>query len=492
MKQAEKVESLILQSENLPTLPGIALKIIAAYQQPDPDIQQIGDLLTTDPPLTFKILKIVNSSFYSLPTKITSVHHAIKLLGIKAIKNLALCFTLINTFQSNKYELIDYRRFWKNSLVGASATKLIAEKLVPDHADDAFILGLLQDIGILIFGYCMPKQYALVLNEVGKNANIYPQVETQVLGINHQEIGEYLAKSWDLPNTFYLPIGYHHIPEKLPSAQSSILELTRILHLSSLFIDLLNDKNRAMSLWKLKETVNHFGFSAEIDVNQIWDKICSQMQQIFPIFDIEVGQDEYIQIIESAKAELSKLSVEMINNYVHQDKEIRTLKEQVVRDSMTQLYNHHHFRQLLQSELARAKRYNRPLSLLFGDIDNFKAINDTYGHLAGDRIIKALATKLRMETRDSDHAARYGGEEFAVILTETTIEDAKMIAERLRSEIESMDIMYGDNSISITLSFGIAELTDNKQADIDELISRADKALYQAKEQGRNRCVIAD
>ena len=77
MKQAEKVESLILQSENLPTLPGIALKIIAAYQQPDPDIQQIGDLLTTDPPLTFKILKIVNSSFYSLPTKITSVHHAI-------------------------------------------------------------------------------------------------------------------------------------------------------------------------------------------------------------------------------------------------------------------------------------------------------------------------------------------------------------------------------------------------------------------------------
>ncbi|MDB4442672.1 GGDEF domain-containing protein [bacterium] len=492
MKQAEKVESLILQSENLPTLPGIALKIIAAYQKPDPDIQQIGDLLTTDPPLTFKILKIVNSSFYSLPTKITSVHHAIKLLGIKAIKNLALCFTLINTFQSNKYELIDYRRFWKNSLVGASATKLIAEKLVPDHADDAFILGLLQDIGILIFGYCMPKQYALVLNEVGKNANIYPQVETQVLGINHQEIGEYLTKSWDLPNTFYLPIGYHHIPEKLPSAQSSILELTKILHLSSLFIDLLNDKNRAMSLWKLKETVNHFGFSAEIDVNQIWDKIYSQIQQIFPIFDIEIGQDEYIQIIESAKAELSKLSVEMINNYVHQDKEIRTLKEQVVRDSMTQLYNHHHFRQLLQSELARAKRYNRPLSLLFGDIDNFKAINDTYGHLAGDRIIKALATKLRMETRDSDHVARYGGEEFAVILTETTIEDAKMIAERLRSEIESMDIMYGDNSISITLSFGIAELTDNKQADIDELISRADKASYQAKEQGKNRCVIAD
>ena len=492
MKQAEKVESLILQSENLPTLPGIALKIIEAYQKTEPDIQQIGDLLTTDPPLTIKILKIVNSSFYSLPTKITSVHHAIKLLGIKAIKNLALSFTLINTFQSNKYELIDYRRFWKNSLIGATATKLITEKLEPGYADDAFILGLLQDIGTLILGYCIPKQYALVLNEVGKNANIYPQVETQVLGINHQEIGEYLTKSWDLPNTFYLPIGYHHIPEKLPSAQSNILKLTRILHISSLFIDLLNDNNRAMSLWKLKETVNHFGFSAEINVNEIWDKICSQIQQIFPIFDIEVDKDEYIQILESAKAELSKLSVEMINNYIHKDQEIKTLKQQIIRDSMTQLYNHQHFRQLLQSELARAKRYKRPLSLLFGDIDNFKAVNDTFGHLAGDRTIKALATKLRMETRDSDHAARYGGEEFAIILTETTLEDAKMIAERLRSEIESMDMNYGDKSISITLSFGIADWTDNKQADIDELINRADKALYQAKEQGRNRCAIAE
>ena len=492
MKNVEKIEKLILDNNNLPTLPGIALKIIEAYQKPEPDIQQIGDLLTTDPPLTIKILKIVNSSFFGLPTKITSVHHAIKLLGIKAVKNLALSFTLINTFQSNQYELIDYKRFWKNSLVGATATKLIAEKLAPDHADDAFILGLLQDIGILILGYCMPKQYALVLNEVGKNANIYLQAETQVLGINHQEIGEYLAKSWDLPNTFYLPIGYHHIPDKLPSAQSSVLKLTRILHLSSLFIGLLEENNRAMSLWKIKETVYDFGFSTEINVNEIWDKICEQIQEIFPLFDLEVSKDEYIQIIENARAELSKLSVEFINNSIQQNKEMDALKQQVIRDSMTQLYNHHHFRQVLQSELSRAQRYKRPLALLFGDIDHFKAVNDTYGHLAGDRIIKALATKLRMETRNSDHAARYGGEEFAVILPETTKEGAILIAERLRSEIESMDITYGGNSISVTLSFGIADFTDNKQADIDELISRADKALYQAKEQGRNRCIIFD
>ena len=83
------------------------------------------------------------------------------------------------------------------------------------------------------------------------------------------------------------------------------------------------------------------------------------------------------------------------------------LKQQIIRDSMTQLYNHHHrFRQLLQNEFSRAQRNKRSLSYLFCDIDHFKAVNDTYGHIAGDRIIKALATKLRMETRESDHAAR--------------------------------------------------------------------------------------
>jgi diguanylate cyclase (GGDEF)-like protein len=491
LKNLEKVENLILECDNLPTLPGMALKIIEAYQKSEPDIQKIGDLLTADPPLTAKILKIVNSCFYSLPTKITSVHHAIKLLGSKAIKNLALSFTLIKTFQSSEHTLIDYKRFWKNSLVGATATKLLSEKLEPGLVVDAFILGLLQDIGILMLGYCMPREYALVLNEVGKTVNIPPQTEAQVVGINHQEIGEYLTKSWGLPNTFYLPIGYHHIPDQLPSAQSSVIKLTRFLHLSSLFIDLLSKHNRALSLWKLKETVEDFGYATQIDVNEIWDEICEQIQQIFPVFDIEVDQDEYLKIIEDARAELSTLSVEMIHNSVQQSKEVETLKQQVVRDGMTQLFNHQHFRQLLQSEIARAERYKRPLSLIFGDIDHFKAINDSFGHLAGDRVIKALATKLRRETRDSDHAARYGGEEFAVILTEATTEGAKVIAERLRSEIESMEISYEGQSISVRLSFGIAGMSDTKKATIDELIGRADKALYQAKEQGGNRCILA-
>ena len=126
MNKFETIESIFLCVDDLPTLPGVALKILEAFQKPEPDIQQIGDILSTDPPLTAKILKLVNSSFYGLATKITAVHHAIKLLGIKTVKNLALSFALIDTFQSYRCESIDYKRFWKDSLIGATAAKLIA------------------------------------------------------------------------------------------------------------------------------------------------------------------------------------------------------------------------------------------------------------------------------------------------------------------------------------------------------------------------------
>ena len=109
------------------------------------------------------------------------------------------------------------------------------------------------------------------------------------------------------------------------------------------------------------------------------------------------------------------------------------LKQQVVRDSMTHLINHQHFLELLAREVSRAERYNHPLSLIMADIDHFKAINDDFGHLAGDRVIKAVAGCLQQEIRESDHVARYGGEEFAIILPDTQIQDAYIVAERIRN-----------------------------------------------------------
>jgi diguanylate cyclase (GGDEF)-like protein len=491
MENAELLETIFEKTDDLPTLPGIAIKILEAVQKKDPDIDEIGKIISTDPPLTVKVLKIVNSSFYSLPTKITSVSHAIKMLGINSVKNVALSFSLVNKFNSKVSKTLDHTRFWKESLIGAIAVKLLGKKLFRGFSDDIFFLGLLQNIGTLTLSTCRPNQHDLVMVELEKYGCQIHEAESQIFGFSHMEVGEYLAKSWGLPDTFYTPIGYHHYPEKLNSSRDDIITLTKILHLSSLYIELFNGSDMGLNLATIQHWVKVYGFDEMVDIHRIGQDVNQQALDIFPIFEIELKDEkDYAKLLETAQAELINLSTELISNLLEQRRDNNFLRQQVERDSMTNLYNHQRFRELLQQELSRSERYGHPVSIIFSDIDHFKSVNDTHGHLAGDKVIKTIASCLRNGLRESDQVARYGGEEFAIILPETEKEGAWDLAERLRKKIDSLKISHENNYIHSTMSFGIASLEPGAKVSLDESIKRADKALYQAKRQGRNRCCI--
>jgi diguanylate cyclase (GGDEF)-like protein len=220
-------------------------------------------------------------------------------------------------------------------------------------------------------------------------------------------------------------------------------------------------------------------------------EVHAQAQDVLPIFDIQFKNDrDYANLLDKSKAEMAKLSVEMINELLEKNKEIEFLREQTTIDSMTSIHNYKGFSEYLSRELSRAKRYKRPLSLIFSDIDHFKLVNDTFGHLAGDCALKAVAICLKNGLREADYLARYGGEEFAIILPESNIESAFLVAERLREKIKSQNIVYKDKAISLTMSFGVGCMPTNQDLSSDSLIKMADDALYKAKAQGRNRCCM--
>ena len=160
-----------------------------------------------------------------------------------------------------------------------------------------------------------------------------------------------------------------------------------------------------------------------------------------------------------------------------------------VTDALTGLYNRRHFEDNLEREFLRAVRYDNHLSFAMIDIDYFKQVNDTYGHSAGDYVLKEVAYLISQTFRKTDMVFRYGGEEFAVIITETPLSKAVVPLERLRKTVEENNFTYNGQKIDITISIGASEVNEQTNT-VHQLFELADKALYKAKENGRNRVVI--
>jgi diguanylate cyclase (GGDEF)-like protein len=160
-------------------------------------------------------------------------------------------------------------------------------------------------------------------------------------------------------------------------------------------------------------------------------------------------------------------------------------------DMLTGIPNRRSFYESGAVELARARRYTRPLTLLMLDADNFKQVNDTYGHAAGDAVLKALAAALRSSIRETDVLARLGGEEFGILMPETAVPHAAGLAERLRSAIALLPVPVEDRAVSVTVSIGVAPVP-NHTSGIEHAMRIADELLYQAKQRGRNCVVVAD
>jgi two-component system cell cycle response regulator len=164
-----------------------------------------------------------------------------------------------------------------------------------------------------------------------------------------------------------------------------------------------------------------------------------------------------------------------------------TLREQATRDALTKIWNRRTILEILEREIDRAQREMSPLSLAMGDLDHFKQINDTFGHLAGDAVLCEAVRRMKASIRSYDSLGRFGGEEFLFILPGCEASAAVRLAERIRQEIASRPIEWQGRAIQVTASFGVTSLPLSQRSTAEALLRLADEALYQAKQQGRNR-----
>ena len=494
-----EIEAHLRMSVNFPSPPGVATHIIELAQDPDIEMGKVAKALSMDSALSTKILRIANSPLYAQRRKSENLRQALVVLGLNATLTLALSFSLVKSLRGGKPNGLDYGLYWRRALLAATSARALGDAMHQSLAEEIFLAALLQDVGMLALDKAVPDLYSQG-EDLQRNHVALAEPEKKHLQVDHAEIGGWLMKGWNLPERLHRAIAHSQQLELSFSSDSAQI-FDRCVALSGPVADLflLDPEQRQFA-----ETALCAERSLGLDkmsFGQVLGTIGAMIPETEAIFETDLLAREHPELILEQAREVLML------RSLHALREINTLRaaaessssrvleleEETRRDNLTGAYNRAYLDQFLGREFDNSTRHNWPLSVAFADLDNFNAINDNFGHQAGDRILQATARMLRGNTRESDLIARYDGEEFVVVLPATDAETARNICERIVTAFRNTGHVIGSDHATVTISIGCAthgsETHFNSMAD---LVKAANQALYTAKMRGRNRSVPFD
>jgi diguanylate cyclase (GGDEF)-like protein len=506
-RNSEEVLEQILQSNELPTLPVVASKLLTITAKEETTLTDIANLITRDVALSSKVLRVSNSSFYSFPQQIATINQAVSILGTNAVRSLVLSFSFLNLRSKNSSPRFQFNTFWEESVICATAAKLILEQLNDVSTEEIFISGLLNNLGKLIFATTLPAEYDKVLAKLEENPEIDEEIiEKKIIGLSHSVAGYEAAKAWGFPDSLLLPIKYAHVPEEY-DGQDTNLELNiRAIYLAQLLTRIYYSQKPEQYHKLFRKKAKKLLSLNPLVINTILRQLDREIDKSADFFNIKIHNIKSVaEILQEANLRLSLLNLsyeEMNRELIKAKMELENLTDELAQknallenlaniDSLTEINNHRFFHNFLDTEINRSIRNNSTISILLADIDHFKQFNDTYGHQVGDFILKEFCRVAKENIREYDLIARYGGEEFVFVLPETEPEEAMHAAEKIRTIINDYDFDDRERTYKLTISIGVASARpESKDFSKNDFINLADNALYEAKAAGRNKTVL--
>ncbi len=504
MVEAEVFEALpqgIARAENLPSPPAVAVEVLRLSDDERATIDALTGVLSRDPVLSARILKLANSALFRRGDEVTSLEMATMRLGIKTVKLMALSFSLTSNLpRKSESRGFDYGEFWRRSLTIAVASRSLARLVHSPYGDEAFLCGLLSRLGQLVMAQCIPGRYGQLIEETGGQLPSAAQ-EFEQLGYDFHRVGGALLRSWELPDLIVQAIRHWGRSANLELAPDATLaELVRILGTADLIGTMICESRRGSALRTLYQMAEeNFGVSQD-ETDALVVSLEEDVGEIASMLSVDLDQESYQSIIDRARVEMVQISLDTARDLEEQysrAEELARLNQelasQATMDRLTGIPNRAHFDETLErtvkARLAGGSRSS--LGVLILDVDHFKRFNDTHGHPAGDEVLKQIGECLEATTRDTDLAARYGGEEFVVIVANATVGMLHSIAERVRTRIEATPLQREGRLLSMTASIGGACVEPvRSERDGPALLALADRCLYEAKRGGRNRSVV--
>jgi diguanylate cyclase (GGDEF)-like protein len=497
----------IWSSAQLPSLPVVALKLLELSRSPGVSVAEITAVMKADPAIVARLLKAANSSMFGLATKVKSIDQAVVLLGTTAVTTLALGFSLVDGNQCRGPLGAAYTSYWLQSSVQATAARLLAARISSPHQEDFFLAGLMLYLGRLAMLKTIPVDYQMVLATAESEQRSLVDTETDLLGVNHVEVGVQLMQRWSLPEVLARAIRSHHdSPEALVqaagTADDALLKATAVAAAAG---EYFCGSSKGLALERLRQLATGLYQFTRADLDAFLTDLRNRVDDVASLFSIDASSlPTAAELLAQANEQLALLAMSAQAESAHAharqvaaESQIRTLevkheqlKQQVIRDPLTNAYNRHFFDESLAREVQRCARVARPVGLIFFDADRFKVINDTYGHAFGDEVLKLIATTAGNLVRGGDILARYGGEEFVVLVCEPSQKGLEKLVERIRTAIGSIDLRQQGRAVPISVSLGAALTVPERRQQMTAsagLVEAADQAMYEAKQAGRNQ-----
>ena len=423
----------ILDCPDLPSLPAVAAEVLELTGNPDVRINDLAEVIQRDQALSAKILRTVNSSFYGLRERCSSIQKALVPLGLGPVKSLVLGFSLVNAIDGEPKDF-DFISYWRRSIYTAVGSRCVAEHACPDIAEEAFLGGLLQDIGIVASMRALGDRYHRVLAMAGDEHSLLVRYELEQLDIQHPDIGAMLAETWKLPKELSTPIKYHERPTACPQ---EFVNISHCVGMGNIIHDLLTADDPTPRLRDAYIRGKQWFRLLTDDVNEILDRAATASGELSGLFQLDTGHSvEASEVLSRANKQLLDMVRQEPRETYAASKLDQLLKGGGDADPLTGAIGQPGFDRAVRAAFDPAARGESSLAVVQIELGDLIASMPTADAFARDEVVIGVVVQLNKHFESHGGVVcRTGETAFAVVLPGVTRRTAVRIAEAFRQDL---------------------------------------------------------
>lgn len=464
--------ALLPRAENLPSLPGAALEVLRLCRAEDATLEALAAAISRDPALAARLLRFANSTLYGPSEEVTSVQRATLVLGMKTVQLMALSFSLVATVPvEGRAGAFDYARFWRRSLVRSVTARALAGRVGSPAQDEAFLAGLLGEIGVVVLARCAPEAYAKVLADERTQRRGWPapEAERAHVGATQAEVGEALLEAWQIPRAIALAVRHAGSPEALsPGEPAELVTLVRVLACAAPVTDLLTLEGADVALRHANELAQRQLALSEEQLSALLDELARPIEEAASLLELELPPGRsHEAVLEEARGRQLGLSLDQAQQLRSlrivsaPEQRAALLAEPGALDPLTGLATASAFARFLEHQLVVRREGNliRPLGLVLVELDTFERLSDEESRTEAQRATSGLLTRI---LRRNDLAARLAPGRFGLVLGDATPFGLRALAERLRNEAAALVLTLPGGTLRPSFSLAGACLASSR------------------------------